>query len=139
MKEIYGLSLTFIFSSISLLHLYWGLGGKWGIRGSIPTDPDRIKNVMNPGPFAFILVILGLLLMAGLSSIKAGLIHISIPPIIDRYGMKLISIVFLLRSIGEFKYVGLFKKIKNTEFARKDTRYYIPLCLIISVLAILLN
>jgi hypothetical protein len=107
MKETSGLLLFFIFTSIRLLYIYWGLGGKWGLKVSIPSDQDQIKNVMNPGPLAFIVVILGLFLMAGLSGIKARLVHISIPAIIDRYGVVLITAIFLLRVIGEFKYLGL--------------------------------
>jgi len=139
MKEVIGLLLTLVFILIALLHINWGLGGKWGLNGTLPIDRDRISNVRNPGPLAFVIVILGLLCMAGLCGIKAGLVNIPIPDIIDRYGLTMIATIFLLRVIGEFKYIGLFKKIKSTEFARKDTKYYIPLCLMIAIFAILLQ
>ncbi len=139
MKQVIGLILVFVFIAIAFLHIYWGLGGKWGLKGSIPDDPDRISKVLKPRPLAFVIVILGLKLMAGLSGIKSGLIKISIPAIIDQYGLTMIATIFLLRVIGEFKYIGLFKKIKSTEFARKDTKYYIPLCLMIAIFAILLQ
>lgn len=47
--------------------------------------------------------------------------------------------VFLLRAIGEFRYVGFFKRVKDTQFANLDTRYYSPLCLIISLLIFVLQ
>lgn len=36
-------------------------------------------------------------------------------------------------------YIGFFKKIKNTRFGRNDTKYYSPLCLLIGLLAIVLE
>ena len=38
-----------------------------------------------------------------------------------------------VRFAGEFGYVGIFKKHKNTPFARMDTLVYSPLCLFLSV------
>ncbi|MDD5051268.1 MAG: DUF3995 domain-containing protein [Sulfuricurvum sp.] len=38
----------------------------------------------------------------------------------------IISTIFILRSIGEFNTVGLFKKIKTSKFAYYDTRLYTP-------------
>jgi hypothetical protein len=33
------------------------------------------------------------------------------------------------RAIGEFKYVGFFKRVRGSRFARRDTLLYSPLCL----------
>lgn len=38
----------------------------------------------------------------------------------------------LLRGVGEFRYVGLFKRVKGSRFARNDTRFYSPLCLMLA-------
>ncbi|WP_373072949.1 DUF3995 domain-containing protein [Sulfurimonas sp.] len=46
----------------------------------------------------------------------------------------IISAVFTLRSVGDFNMVGFFKKIKDTEFAIYDTKYFSPLCLILGVI-----
>lgn len=35
----------------------------------------------------------------------------------------------LLRSIGDFRYVGFFKRARGSRFAELDTRFYSPLCL----------
>ncbi|MEL6844116.1 MAG: DUF3995 domain-containing protein, partial [Bacteroidota bacterium] len=55
-----------------------------------------------------------------------------------QWGLIAITGIFALRAIGEFKYVGLFKRIKGTAFAKNDSRIYTPLCLLISTLSILL-
>jgi hypothetical protein len=36
--------------------------------------------------------------------------------------------VLALRAIGEFRYVGLFKRVRESRFAALDTRVYTPLC-----------
>ena len=43
-----------------------------------------------------------------------------------------LMVLFLLRAIGDFKIVGLFKKLKSTKFATYDTWLFTPLCLFIS-------
>jgi Protein of unknown function (DUF3995) len=53
------------------------------------------------------------------------------------YGNLLVGSIFLLRGIGDFKYAGLFKKIKATAFAKNDLKYFTPLCIGISIIAFL--
>jgi hypothetical protein len=36
--------------------------------------------------------------------------------------------VFGLRAIGDFRYLGFFKRVTGTRFARADTLIYSPLC-----------
>ncbi|WP_336077986.1 DUF3995 domain-containing protein [Paenibacillus sp. 203] len=47
------------------------------------------------------------------------------------YGVGLLSCVFILRSIGDFKWVGFFKRKKGTVFAKWDTVLYSPLCFLL--------
>ena len=49
------------------------------------------------------------------------------------YSGIFLSIIFTIRAIGEFNAVGFFKKIRDTEFAIYDTKYFSPLCLILGV------
>jgi hypothetical protein len=39
-----------------------------------------------------------------------------------------------LRAIGDFRYVGFFKRIRDSKFARLDTLAYSPLCAALAVL-----
>ncbi len=70
---------------------------------------------------------------------KSGLIASGLPEWIMNYGGWIIPIIFLLRAMGEFKYVGFFKKVKNTEFGKLDTKYFSPLCLVIGILGIIIQ
>jgi len=47
--------------------------------------------------------------------------------------LTLIAVVFLIRAMGDFKYVGFFKKVRNTRFAKLDMNFYSPLCVAVSV------
>ena len=55
-----------------------------------------------------------------------------VPAWLSRYGLWLLAGVFLLRAIGDFRYVGFTKKVRATRFAQLDTRFYSPLCLLMS-------
>ncbi len=48
--------------------------------------------------------------------------------IVHRYGLLCIGLLFGLRTIGDFKYVGSTKWVRNTPFARYDITLYTPLC-----------
>ena len=131
--------LFLIFLSISLIHFYWAFGGKWGGDSVIPTKKDGNTFLFNPGIFATVIVAFGLLSFGIFVLIKSGLIIFQLPDLIDRYGLWMIASIFLLRAIGDFNYVGFFKKIKDTKFGKNDTNYFSPLCLLIGLLTIILE
>jgi hypothetical protein len=43
------------------------------------------------------------------------------------------SLGLVARAIGEFKYLGFFKRVTGSKFARLDTLLYSPLCLLLAV------
>ena len=43
------------------------------------------------------------------------------------------GVVFLLRAVGEFRYVGFFKRRHGTRFATLDTWLFSPLCAFIGL------
>jgi hypothetical protein len=123
---------------LRLSHIYWGFGGKSGHSASIPTKANGTP-IINPGKTSCFVVALGLLIFGVFVLIKAGIISVGLSNWLLSYAMWAIALLFLLRAIGEFKYLGFFKKIKDTQFAQMDTKYYSPLCLVIAVLSIILN
>ena len=70
---------------------------------------------------------------------NSGIISYDLPDWIIKYGGWIIPIIFILRAIGEFKYVGFFKRIKQTEFGKLDTKFFSPLCLTIGLIGILIE
>lgn len=115
-------------SLIGLLHFYWALGGKIGIDIAIPTEND--KPLFNPGKVATVMVGIALVGFA-LVAYLLYFYDLSSSHYRDYFIISgwILSGIFTLRGIGEFNAVGLFKKIKSSEFAYYDTRFYTPFAL----------
>ncbi len=135
MNTLLSILLASIFIAISGLHFYWVLGGRWAMNAVVPTKADSGDLTFSPPPIATIVVALGLLLMAWISLAIAGLLDFPLSAAWVRGGMIGVASIFALRAVGDFKYVGLSKKIKSTPFGRNDTRYYTPLCILIFTLS----
>lgn len=132
-----GSVLFSIFIFLSALHFYWGLGGKWEADAAIPTKETGEK-VLNPKPFDCFVVAFGMLACGLFILIRSKLLSVELPFWLLDYGVWVLSILFILRAIGEFKYIGFLKKNRSTEFGRLDTTYYSPLCLTIGLLTMIL-
>ncbi len=117
---------TIIFLIIAGFHFYWAFGGKFGSQAVIPQMEGKMA--FQPPVLATIFVALAMLVGAWLSWTPNG----NTTNKILIYGNLAIGIVFLIRAIGDFKYVGFFKKVKGSLFAENDSRYYSPLCLVVS-------
>jgi Protein of unknown function (DUF3995) len=120
---------TIIFLIIAGFHFYWALGGKFGSQAVIPQMEGKMA--FQPPVFATIFVALAMVIGAWLSWTPDGKMDNKILI----YGNLAIGIIFLIRAIGDFKYVGFFKKVKGSLFAENDSRYYSPLCLVVSGIA----
>ena len=120
---------------LSFVHVYWAMGGGLDHNGVIPTFPDG-QPVFNPGIVGTFAVAAALGIFAFVTIGNLGIYDEYIPHALIKYATIIIGIIFLLRSMGDFKYVGFFKKIKGTLFAKNDSRYYIPLCLFIGASSI---
>jgi len=129
------LFLTFVF--LSAIHFYWLFGGRWGSESVYPTKNDIVKPQI-PGIFPTFIVASGLLTIGLYILNKGTFLNFRIPFWLDKYGLYVIAGIFIIRAIGEFKYVGFFKKIKQTKFGVNDTKYYSPLCLSIGILTIIM-
>ncbi|BDS15391.1 DUF3995 domain-containing protein [Aureispira anguillae] len=124
-----------IFMLIALLHIYWALGGTWGIMQAIPQQNPG-EPAFKPGPIATLLVAIGLLGFAFVHVLALGIGPLIAPKLV-KIALAIIAGIFLLRAIGDYKYVGLFKKVKTGSFAKNDSKYYTPLCLLIVLNALI--
>lgn len=136
--KILSIILLLIFFLLSFIHFYWLFGGKWGLKNVIPTKRDQ-KSFRPPPKFATLIVAIVLIFFGFAYLIKSGVTDIQIPNWIESYNYWIIPLIFILRAIGDFNYVGLFKKIKNTEFAKADSKWFTPLCLTIGILGVLIQ
>lgn len=122
------------FSMLSLLHFYWAAGGRGGKVAVLPTwpaAPDAItppKPALNPGPWATICVASGLAAMALAVALRAGLLGEPVEHWTLRWILIALAALMFIRAIGDFRFVGIFKSVRGTAFARADNLIYSPLC-----------
>ncbi|MCH2021951.1 MAG: DUF3995 domain-containing protein [Saprospiraceae bacterium] len=118
-----------VFCLIAALHIYWAFGGKWGMANVIPKLEG--KPLFQPGRISTLIVASGLLGFAAIHVRALGCFTIGSASIIG-YILLIIVAIFSIRSIGDFNYIGLFKKKKSSSFAIWDTKLYVPLCILIA-------
>jgi Protein of unknown function (DUF3995) len=93
----------------------------------MPGQPPTI-----PSTRAFVGVAVVLLLFAGLVAATGGIVRVGIPARYLSWLCFALSLGLLARAIGEFRYVGFFKRVRGTRFAQLDTLVYSPLCLLLA-------
>ncbi|MET2826549.1 DUF3995 domain-containing protein [Mesorhizobium shangrilense] len=113
-------------------HFYWGLGGRVAADLALPQreDGSPVIEMASLGAVAVGLVlVLVLWLVLGL----AGRVHLPLPQSWLRAGGILWAVIFAARALSWSRYVGLFKRVRTTRFARYDTLLYSPLCLVLGL------
>ncbi|MBJ6367935.1 DUF3995 domain-containing protein [Snuella sedimenti] len=135
---IISIILSLILIGLGLLHFNWVIGGTFGFSASLPTKENGDR-VLNPKKIDSAIVGIGLTAFGFFYILKSELIEHNLPEWIMKYGSWIIPIIFILRAIGEFKYVGFFKSVKKTDFGKLDTKFFSPLCLIIGIFGILMQ
>lgn len=135
---ILSILLSIILIGLGIIHFNWAIGGKFGFSESLPTKENG-ERVLNPKMADSIIVGLGLTIFGLFYLLKAGIVEINLPEWIMKYGGWIIPSIFLLRAIGEFKYIGFFKKVKKTDFGKLDTKFFSPLCLFIGLCGLIIQ
>lgn len=143
MTSLFAILLAAVLALISALHVYWALGGQWASTALVPTlpngaDPETPDGRLsfNPGPFAMVAVAVLLVVAAMVALGAAGTVTLPVPQVWVRFSIWALAVVLFLRAVGDFRYVGLTKRVRETPFARLDTTLYTPLCLALSALAL---
>lgn len=126
------IALAGILTALAAVHLAWALGAKSPGTATVPTRGDG-QLVFRPGRAATFAVAALLLFAAVILLGDVGILAPIGPRILYRVGVWWIGAVFLLRAIGDFRYVGIFKRERATRFAQLDSRIYTPLCVALAV------
>jgi hypothetical protein len=111
----------------ALVHLYWGLGGRTAWLAAVPELEGR--PAFAPSRVATLAVAAALGLAALLVASAGGLIGSGPPPRTARVLTGALAVALVARSIGDFRLVGFFKRVRGSRFARLDSAVYSPLCL----------
>ncbi|RQR65828.1 DUF3995 domain-containing protein [Burkholderia sp. Bp9126] len=115
---------------LALVHLYWACGGRLGKRAAIPErDGEPVLRPSRAGTFA---VAVALAVSACVVAARAGWLPAPHSGALAA-GTIVLALIFAVRAVGDFRYVGFFKRIRGSRFARLDTLCYSPLCAALSL------
>ncbi|HEY0881907.1 MAG TPA: DUF3995 domain-containing protein [Archangium sp.] len=104
------------------IHVAWAAGWRTGLGKAVPEIDGQ--PMFHPPVWATVGVALGLFTLAAVLASLGGWIP-ELP--FTRLIGAAAAFVFGLRTLGDFRTVGLFKKPQRTEFARLDSLLYTPL------------
>ena len=102
-----------------------------GESGAVPTVEG--KPLFVPSRKSTVAVGVVLLLFAGLVAATAGFASVGLPAVGLVWLSYALAIGLLARAGGEFKYLGLFKRVRGSRFAKLDSLVYSPLCLLLAI------
>jgi hypothetical protein len=125
--------LVVIFVLIGLLHVYWAIGPHVGESAVVPSVDG--KPLFQPFRLATIAVALALFGAAGVVAIRSAIFPVPALAFLALIGCWGLVAVFSLRAIGDFRYLGFFKRVTGTRFARADTFVYSPVCAVLAAMA----
>lgn len=117
---------------ISLIHVYWAYGGSWGSRAAVPEKVGG-GSMFAPGKTATLAVAVLLLIACFVLLAQSEAAPFLDAGWFSKWGCRICAVVFFVRAVGDFHYVGFSKRIRNTVFAVNDTWLYSPLCLILAI------
>ncbi|MGL1934112.1 MAG: DUF3995 domain-containing protein [Fibrobacterales bacterium] len=133
MLIVISIGLTTVLSIVVCIHVYWAFGGKWAIDSAIPSKNG--EPLFKPGFGGTLFVALMLIVISTALLIQIRIFSIAqIEKGYVTYFLMAIGIVFIVRAIGDFRYVGVFKKVTDSSFAYWDSRLFSPAFLMMGIL-----
>jgi hypothetical protein len=123
---VLAIALATVLAAIGALHVYWALGGRSG-GAAIPSRTDGAA-LFAPSAASTLAVAAALALAAWIVVVAGGLVSPVGPWWPYAIGVRVLALVLAARAIGDFRYVGVFKRVRGTPFAVRDDRVYTPLC-----------
>jgi hypothetical protein len=118
-----------IFVVLALWHFYMASVGPTR-EGAVPSVDG--KPLFVPTTASTVAVGIVLMLFAVLVAATSGMLSVGLPTGLLAWLSYGLALGLLARAVGEFKYVGFFKSVRGSRFARMDTLVYSPLCLLLA-------
>ena len=130
MKTILALAVCLAFLLLGLWHFNMARKPFGSTNSAVPSVDG--KPLFVPSRAATVAVGVVLILFALLVAATSGLLVLDLPAQWLRWASAALAAGLLARAVGDFRYVGFFKKVRGSAFARMDTLAYSPLCLALS-------
>ena len=122
-----------VFLVLGLWHVSMAVSSSRGAPGETAAVPSVIgKPLFVPSTRATLAVAAGLTLFAALVLATAGILTTGIPRTVLVWLSYTLAAGLLVRAVGEFRYLGFFKKVRGSRFATMDTLVYSPLCVLLA-------
>jgi len=133
MQRILAAGLIAVFVGLSALHVFWAAGGRFGGVAAVPRQGGAA--LFRPSPLGTLAVAVALAAAAASVAAAAGWFGAAGPRRAGRLFTYVLAVLFFLRAIGDFRYVGFFKSMGDEPFRSWDTWLFSPLCLAIALAA----
>ena len=130
MNSVLTIAVCVIFLVLALWHFRMALAPATAKSAAVPGVQG--KPLFVPSRRATVAVGIVLVLFAVLVAVTGGLVPLALPRVVPVWLSCGLALGLLARAIGEFKYVGFFKRVRGSPFAKLDTLVYSPLCLLLS-------
>ena len=131
MNVLLTLIVTLVFAALAGWHFWMALTPPSGHGGAVPVADG--KPLFVPSRRATVVVGGLLLAFAALVAATGRLFDPRLPHTVLVVLSGLLAIGLLARAIGEFRYLGFFKRVRGSRFATLDTFVYSPLCLLLAI------
>lgn len=131
MNTVIAVLVVTVFLGLAVWHFRMALLPVSGVSGAVPSVSG--KPLFVPSAKATVGVGIVLLLFAALVAGASGLVSVGLPAHVLSWLCYALSLGLLARAVGEFKYVGFFKRVRGSRFAKLDSLVYSPLCLLLAI------
>ena len=140
MRDLALAIIVFSLGLAALIHVYWAAGGRWAADAAVPRHAAAKGGaaLFQPSPLITLAVAVVLVGVAALASLVHSNAAIGMPWFWARSLLAVCGGGFVLRAIGDFRYVGFFKRVTDSRFAYWDTRVFSPLILLIGLACLLI-
>jgi hypothetical protein len=133
--SISGTLLTFLLAMCGLVSLFLLVTGRFRTAYIMPVDEN---NPALKGRPWFLFQAIALLLASMIAGVRTWQFSQGYSDNVMNNLYYAVSAFLLLRAVGEFRHMGVFKTEKNGEFSRIDTRFLTPLAFFMFLLSIFL-
>lgn len=120
-----------VLAAIAALHVFWGVRGELGRSATLPEVNGQ--PVFVPTRLACFVVAALLAAAAWVLLVGGGYLPNLGVPWLGTVGPVAVGLVLLARAVGDFRYVGFFKTVRDSRFAVLDTWLYSPLCALLAL------
>ncbi|MFN2425797.1 MAG: DUF3995 domain-containing protein [Candidatus Binatia bacterium] len=117
--------------TLATVHFYWGLCCIDG-RPMLVPELDG-KPAYKPRNSDYLDVASALVLACVIVAARGEVVHSPMPVAWTNTATFAVGAVLIARAIGDFRFVGFFKRVHDTRFAEWDTRLFSPVSLLLGV------